>query len=272
LVAEMPDAYRARGDVNAALGRVYAAMGLFEVAIKYFLSAVKTSDADTGAVEQLANCEAREAARLLEPYGEQDPIPEEVVHAARAHFVASQQRLDALITLGASAERHALRGATLRRLSRFEGRFGLSGLRKAALDAYDSAFREHGPTRYYPALVAQSMRLSSDPNDVDLEVVRDARKAAEARGPSDAYAVISAIELELLEIITRRSLEDPPAGPDTATIERFARSLLDAFEAVGATASERNSTLTSVAHQQEVTQNPLVQAWFGALKLALGRG
>jgi tetratricopeptide (TPR) repeat protein len=272
LLLDMPEAWRERGDVSAALGRVYAAMGRFDAAITCFRAAVKTSDADTGAVEQLANCEGREAARLLEAHAEPGPIPEAVLATARRHFETSRARLLALIALGESAERHALLGATLRRLSRFEALLGEAKLAEQALAAYRRAYALGGAQRYYPALVAQSLLLSLDPASVELDVVREARAAAVERGPGDSDAVISAVELELLELVTQRAREVPAAAPDAVTVARFALSLRHAFEAIGTTAAARNSTLTSIALQRNVAVNPVVRAWFDAIGVAVERG
>jgi tetratricopeptide (TPR) repeat protein len=264
LQRDLPDVFAERGDVNAAFGRVYAALGRFEQAIACFSKAVRTSDADTGAVEQLANCEGREAARLLAS----GALSDEALAKARAYFASSRARLVSLLAFGESAERHALLGATLRRLSVFEAALGVSDLLDDARRAYERAHELGGASRYYPALVAQCLRLSNDPALVELEIVEAARALATERGPIDPDAVISAIELDFLDAAARALRAEPQAEPAPAVVDRAGRALVEAFAAVGATLSERNSTFASISLLAEA-RHPGVRAWYTALKRTL---
>jgi tetratricopeptide (TPR) repeat protein len=265
LQRDVPETFAERGDVNAAFGRVYAALGHFEQAIAYFSRAVRTSDADTGAVEQLADCEGREAARLLES----EAVASDLVLAkARAYFASSRARLGNLLEFGESAERHALLGGTLRRLAAFESALGASNLLEDARRAYERAHELGGASRYHLALVAQSLRLSSDPALVDLDVVEAALALATEHGPVDPDAAISAIELEFLAAVARAVRAASLAEPDAAVVERAARALADAFASMGTTLSERNSTVASISLLSE-TGHPGVRAWYAALKRAL---
>lgn len=267
----VPEEWRARGDINSAFGKLYYELGRFDAAIECDTQAVKSSDADFGSIERLANSEARLAAARLESAKKKNQLTDAERARAQELFGLSRGRLEGLLKLGESAERYALLGATLRRLFSWKDELEAGDLEQQAIDAYEKAYELQAPNAYYHALVGQGILLCLDPARVNLERVREAKRLAERWGPRDKYAVISAVELGLLETIAVSARQSPPGVPDPAVVARYVRSLLDAFESVAATEAERRSSLGSLATQRRMARNEAVKAWFDAVAKALGQ-
>lgn len=259
----------ARGDVNAAFGQVYGIIGRYEEAIEYLKRAAMASDAETKAIQQLANFEARRAVELLEQAKKHGKTGPNADPNANALFDSSLDRLSSLIKLGPSAERYALKGGTLRRMARFRESFQERSLLKEAEAAYRTAREMDAYDSYYHALLEQGLRFAEEGN-VDHAVVRAQLQKAQAGAPNSTSAAISSVELDLLDTMAQSVNGDPEAPPDLQVVTRYKRRLEDTFELLGSSQKDRDSAIGSLVTQRDIAQHAAAKAWYKALCDAFG--
>ena len=258
------DAWLERGDVNAAFGRVYGVLGRYEQGIKHLSVAARASDAEAGDIEQLANFEARRAVELFETGAAADE------DTGRKLFVDSLKKLNALLEMGPSAERYSLKGATLRRMARFQNKFTERALVKEAQEAYAKARELNASNSYYHALLELGLSFAQD-GVVDLLVLRQALQKARAAGPRNTFAALGAVELELLQTMAEQVNGNANATADSEVVARFKEVLEDTFQLLGVSRKDRDSAIGSLETQRDIAMHGGAKAWYDALCAAFGR-
>jgi hypothetical protein len=261
----VPEDWKKLGDVNAAFGKAFGAVGNFEAAIEHYETASSCSDAVTRAMEQLANYRGRQAVRLAEG----KPVTTENLQLALTLLVDSLEGLDQLLKLGASSERHSLRAATLRRIERCNLQFAKHGQALApspapsALDAASAAYRAATAAKpgaefaYYPLLQVQGVELCLNPGNVSaasLQVARDAARKSAHEG--DAFAEVVLVELDIIEAAAQ-------VPPDHAKLAPLAKRLFEMLDASGVS-QERRESLTSNWQTHALLSKGAVQVWLKA--------
>lgn len=260
----VPEDWKKLGDVNAAFGKAFGAVGNFGAAIKHYEHASACSDAVTRAMEQLANYRGRQAIRLTE-----DKSPSAAnLQLALTHLGDSLDGLDQLLKLGPSSERHSLRAATLRRIERCNIQFAKYGHPLAkpapgALQAAQAAYlaattaKPEAEFPYYPLLQVQGVELCLSPqniSDATLQPARDAaRKSANA---GDAFAEVVLVELDIIEAAAQ-------VPPDHAKLAPLAKRLFETLDASGVP-QERRESLTNNWQTHALLSKGAVQAWLKA--------
>jgi hypothetical protein len=237
------------GDIGHAIGMVYGSLGAYSEAIEWLRRAAQSSLAPFETAEQLANYEARYAAQL--------PLD-----LARPLFASSIARLERLIGLGASLERHALLAASHKRyacrLAGDERKQHVKLARMQYLKAASEAFR--AKNSWYPALNAALLALGDEgdaPTEAELDQIAE---SAAATTPVDTWTRAAAADIALVRYALGR----------TDSAEGVASLYLAAFElGAGSLPSERDSVRDHVASILELAVEGTIQARLENVRVAL---
>jgi tetratricopeptide (TPR) repeat protein len=120
LLRELPDAWQARGDVQAALGKAFGELGMFSEAIEHYRHALAAEAAQVPieAGEQMCNLMVRQATHLRDQAKAitDQQQAQKLMAQAQALFDDAKPRLTALIqAFGETAERCNLLGSIAKR-------------------------------------------------------------------------------------------------------------------------------------------------------------
>ncbi len=154
----LPQAWRRLATVQAALGKAFGEIDLFEDAIHHYRLALDVSDEclPVAAIEQLANLRARWSVELhcqqaeAQPTGLKCPRPAELIAEAKGD-------LNCLLQLNQTVERHCLLGGTYKREAmissdRQKRIQTLAEMSDAYRQAHEKAHLERGEVYPYPVL------------------------------------------------------------------------------------------------------------------------
>lgn len=151
IVAGIPEDWRKRGDIEAALGEAYGQLDRFAEAIEHFEGAARAEKATqpVRSLERHINFEARNAAdRWLESESDGDR------KEAQATIRSALDRLEKLISLGRTSERMSIRGSAYKRMAVVSTGASRDDALKEAMDSYSAAHEIEGPIEFntYPLL------------------------------------------------------------------------------------------------------------------------
>ena len=216
--ASTPASWWNSASLCAKAADAFSQAGEFERAIGYYEKVVNAerATAPIAALEQLANCRVRLAGQLLR----RDPPDSE---RARALLRQAEDSLRQLLAIGATSERYALLGGTLKRRAQLPGikaesrRKSLSGMLKAYKSAFELSRDRGEPTAYALAnQVAAAVVLGWDGNpdgqdagEVD-ELLAELRRQAEALSATrtDAFLLSAAADSALLDVLAARTADE----------------------------------------------------------------
>ncbi|MEM9218397.1 MAG: CHAT domain-containing protein [Cyanobacteria bacterium P01_F01_bin.150] len=201
------------GEIWGAFGDAYFALGAYKEALEPYRQAISTSGANLQTVEKLASVESHVGEHLFQ---------EGKLDESKTHFDVSCQRLESLIALAESAERHALLGATHKRYGftcqgeQQENQF------KLAQEAYGKAIALNPKNLYYALenKIGLDILLGNRVDSQDLESVRQSAKTR-----TDNWVATTLVNTDFLEFLASKK-----AG--AKAVEEKARSIAEQYKKV----------------------------------------
>ena len=246
LVNDCPPDWLAQTDVLMEIGYAYGRLGKFESASQYLVTALAGDGDDSTttlrAVEQLANYEARRADRFTEDQTER----------TRELHGRAISRLQKLIDIAETAERHSLLGSVYKRRATIAP--DTQSVREALSEAGAQYRRAHELSLQrqgldpYPALnwLTSAALLDQQVPDADALIERCKATASESfRKDRKFYTAIAIADAELvLALRSGRLGQDGKVGDDE--VVRLHAVYQDVITKAGPTAGERDSVDTQI--------------------------
>ena len=209
----------ALGNVAAAFGRAWSALGKRAPAIEWLQQARAAQDGTTPlhALEELANLQVRDAWETVERAAP-GRARKAALAAARKRIAEARTLLDTLLALGSTVERENLYGSAFKRLAMIEAEAGdaaaernaIEGMKRHYGKAEDIAKETKAAELYYPAMnrmAAELALLDRRRRGVtrgleNLPAVRESLSAA----PPGFWSIVGQTELSMYEALSAGTL------------------------------------------------------------------
>nr|MCH9673434.1 CHAT domain-containing protein [Gammaproteobacteria bacterium] len=236
LEQNVPATWAHIGEIWDAFGAAYVGLGSDQEAIKPYERAVATSDANIQAIEQLAVVESRVGEEFVRQGETTD---------GRRLLRKAERRLEQLLRIAPSAERHALLGSTYkRRAVNEEPKARITGLTKARA-AYQRAVDAAPTNLFYPLENKIGLDLLLG-EAVSRDELRQVRTSAETS--TETWSAASVANVHLLEFLAfgdgaldeAAKQYESALGPRTATSARERDAVLQQIELIANVAKDKN--------------------------------
>jgi tetratricopeptide (TPR) repeat protein len=208
--------------VVEAAGAAYAELGQFDRAVAAYRLAVENRSADVRVrtIEQLANVEARLAA--IRHRDQDDATPRKTPDGPDELFERSNQHLDLAFAIGATPERHAIRGSYYKKRATTESRKSTRNkMIRLSLAEYDAAIEvAKSPVLdvYHASLAIQMASLIDDDSaatERTMDVYVEMLQRLESQLPTldstsgTSYERSRPIDVRATSHVLHRRLADP---------------------------------------------------------------
>jgi hypothetical protein len=249
LVKDCPTDWLAQTDVQMAIGYAYGRLREFDNARRYLITALAgegdTSTTTMRAVEQLANYEARLADDLADSQAER----------ARELQESAIARLEQLLAVAETAERHDLLGGTYKRRAAAEPN---SRTARKALSQASEHYRQAHLLRLqrqgldpYPALNWLTLATLLDEQVADADALLERCEATAREQFSIDRKFFTAMDMANAALV--RALRSGRLGQDGQAGDDEVAQLQTSFEEVVELAGPTASELDSVGKQIDIT-------------------
>ena len=208
---QVPAAWLNRGDLQAALGKAFGELAMFDKAVEHYELSLQAESAQVPikAVEQMANLMMRNAVKLDDR------------EKAKPLIAEAKRRLEALIgAVGATAERYNLLGSNAKREALWgktqrEKESGLATMGKAYKSAHEFNLQHRQQIDPYPLInwltadiLLAKLGKKSESQQTQLAQLQDAESAAVAKNQAEPnfWERVSVIDAKLLRALAENSL------------------------------------------------------------------
>ena len=257
LVKDCPTDWLAQTDVQMAIGYAYGRLGQFDSAGRYLVTALAgegdTSTTTMRAVEQLANFEVR--------------LAEDITNGDAEHARELQQsaiaRLERLLAVAETAERHNLLGSAYKRRAAIEP--NAKTAKKTLSQASEHYAKAH---RYrlqregldpYPALNWLTLATLLDEQVPDADALLDRCEATAREKFSVDRRFFTAMDMAYTALV--RALRSGRLGQDGQAGDNEVAQLQTSFEEVVDLAAPTASELDSIGRQIDIIGRVLGKIW-----------
>ncbi len=257
LVKDCPTDWLAQTDVQMAIGYAYGRLGQFDSAGRYLVTALAgEGDASTTtmrAVEQLANFEVRLAEDITDGDAEH----------ARELQESAIARLERLLAVAETAERHNLLGSAYKRRAAIEP--NAKTAKKTLSQASEHYAKAH---RYrlqregldpYPALNWLTLATLLDEQVPDADALLDRCEATAREKFSVDRRFFTAMDMAYTALV--RALRSGRLGQDGQAGDNEVAQLQTSFEEVVDLAAPTASELDSIGRQIDIIGRVLGKIW-----------